>query len=110
MEKRRLQCATMKRVMKKRFVPDYYKQELYIRLQTLRQGSLSVEEYVKEQTIARFLGGLRKDIANVVELQPYIFLEKVIKLATRVERQQKRGGVRTGVTMSSTTRVVSTRT
>ena len=71
----------MKRVMKKRFVPDYYEQELYIRLQTLRQGSLSVE-YVKEfelllircelmepqeQTIARFLGGLRKDIANVVE-------------------------------------------
>jgi predicted ATPase len=93
--------ATMKRVMKKRFVPDYYKQELYSRLQTLRQGSLSVEEYVKEfellliryelmepqeQTIARFLGGLRKDIANVVELQTYIFLEEVIKLATRVER------------------------
>ena len=117
--------ATMKRVMKKRFVPDYYKQELYIRLQTLRQGSLSVEEYVKEfelllircelmepqeQTIARFLGGLRKDIANVVELQPYIFLEEVIKLATRVERQQKRGGVRTGVTTSSTTRAVSTPT
>jgi len=38
----------MKRVMKKRFVPDYYKQELYIKLQTLQQGSLSVEEYVKE--------------------------------------------------------------
>jgi len=83
-----------------------------------------VEEYVKEfefllircelmepqeQTIARFLGGLRKDIANVVELQPYIFLEEVIKLATRVERQQKRG-VRTGVTTLSTTRVVSTPT
>jgi len=30
---------------------------------------------------------LRKDIANVVELQPCIFLEEVIKLATRVERQ-----------------------
>jgi hypothetical protein len=96
--------ATMKRVMKKRFVPDYYKQELYIRLQTLRQGSLSMEEYVKEfelllircelmepqeQTIARFLGGLRKDITNVVVLQPYIFPEEVIKLVTRVERQQK---------------------
>jgi hypothetical protein len=38
----------MKRVMKKRFVPHYYKHELYIRLQTLQQGSLSVEEYVKE--------------------------------------------------------------
>ena len=63
-----------------------------------------MEEYVKEfelllircelmepqeQTIARFLGGLRKDIANVVELQPYIFLEEVIKLATRVEWQQR---------------------
>lgn len=83
-----------------------------------------MEEYVKEfefllircelmepqeQTIARFLGGLRKDIANVVELQSYIFLEEVIKLATRVERQQKRG-VRTGVTTLSTTRVVSTPT
>jgi hypothetical protein len=47
-----------------------------------------VEEYVKdfefllircelmepqEQTIARFLGGLRKDITNVVELQLYNF-------------------------------------
>ena len=50
------------------------------------------------------------DIANVVELQSYIFLEEVIKLATRVERQQKRGGVRTGVTTSSTTRAVSTPT
>jgi hypothetical protein len=67
-----------------------------------------VEEYVKEfellliqcelmepqeQTIARFLGGLRKDIPNVVELQSYIFLAEVIKLPARVERQQKRGGV-----------------
>jgi len=35
---------TMKRVMKKRFIPDYYKQELYIRLQILQQGFLSMEE------------------------------------------------------------------
>ena len=47
----------------------------------------------QEQTIAKFLGGLRKDIANVVELQSYIFLKDVIKLATRVERQQKQVGV-----------------
>lgn len=51
---------------------------------------------------------MRKDITNTVELQLYIFLEEVIKLATRVERQQKRGGVRTGVTTLSTTMVVST--
>jgi hypothetical protein len=53
---------------------------------------------------------LRKDIANVIELQAYIFLEEVIKLATQVERQQKRGGVRPGVTTSSTTRAVFTPT
>jgi hypothetical protein len=95
----------MKRVMKKRLVPDYYRHKLYIKLQTLRQGSLSVEEYVmefellmicyelikpQEQTIARFIGGLRKDIANVVEFQPYSFLEDVIKLARKIERQQKK--------------------
>ena len=112
----------MKRLMKKRFVPDYYKQELYIKLQTLRQGSLSVEEYVKEfelllircdlnepqeQTIARFLDGLKRDIANVVELQPFIFLEDVIKLATKVERQQKRGGIHMRSTTTSNTKAVS---
>jgi len=64
----------------------------------------------QEQTLVRFLGGLRKDITNVVVLQSYIFLEEVIKLTTRVERQQKRGGVRTGVTTSSMTRAVSTPT
>ena len=56
-----------------------------------------MEEYVKEfelllircelmepqeQTIARFLKGLRKDITNIVELQSYIFLEEIIKLIT----------------------------
>jgi len=97
--------TAMKRVMKKRLVPDYYRHKLYIKLQTLRQGSLSVEEYVmefellmicyelikpQEQTIARFIGGLRKDIANVVEFQPYSFLEDVIKLARKIERQQKK--------------------
>jgi len=56
-----------------------------------------MEEYVKkfelllircelmepqEQTIARCLGGLRKDISNVFELKSYIFLEEFVKLAT----------------------------
>ena len=40
--------ALMKRLMKCRFVPDYYKQELLMDLQSLRQGKRSVEEYVKE--------------------------------------------------------------
>lgn len=96
----------MKRIMQKRFVPEYYRQELYIRLQSLRQGGMCVEDYVKEfeilmmrcdlqepqeHTIARFIGGLNKDIADKVELLPFIFLEDVIKLAVKVERQFKRG-------------------
>ena len=74
-------------------------------LQALRQGKRSVEEYVKEfetlmarcdieestfESIARFINGLKMDIANVVELQQYNSLEDVIKLASRVERQHRR--------------------
>ena len=56
--------------------------ELYQQSQSLTQGSKSVEDYHKEReivmikanvedreaTMARFLNGLNKDIANVVEL------------------------------------------
>ena len=67
----------MKRVMQKRFVPTYYYQDLYNKLQNLRQGNRSVEEYYKEMkvamvttnieedreaTIARFLAGLNSEI------------------------------------------------
>ena len=38
----------MKRLMEKRFVPQYYKQELFIKMQTLCQGAFCVEDYVKE--------------------------------------------------------------
>ncbi|KAF2290329.1 hypothetical protein GH714_010914 [Hevea brasiliensis] len=38
----------MKRTIEKRFVPEYYKQELYIKLQSLCQGGMCVEDYVKE--------------------------------------------------------------
>ena len=66
---------------------------------------MCVEDYVKEfevlmmrcelqepqeQTIARFLGGLNREIANMVELQPFVFLEDIIKLVIKVERQLKR--------------------
>uniref|UniRef100_A0A6I9QM94 Uncharacterized protein LOC105037857 n=1 Tax=Elaeis guineensis var. tenera TaxID=51953 RepID=A0A6I9QM94_ELAGV len=106
----------MKRIMKKRFVPQYYKQELYIKLQSLRQGGMCVENYVKEfemlmmrcdlrepqeQTIARFLRGLNKEIADTVELQSYVFLDDVIKLAVKVERQRKHGASKPSKTTNS---------
>ena len=82
-----------KRVMQKRFVPTYYYLELYKKLQNLRQGNRSVEEYYKEievamaranieedreATMARFLTGLNQEIQNVVELQHYVELEDMV--------------------------------
>ena len=66
-----------------RSVPSYYYWELYQKLQSLRQGNWSVDEYYKEMevaiiranveedrevTMARFLAGLNREIGNIVEL------------------------------------------
>jgi len=90
--------------MKRRFLPDNHKQDLYLKLHTLRQGSDGVEHYirefekllmrselpeVKEKTIARFIGGLNQDIAHMVKLQPYCTFEDVCMLAIKVEKQKK---------------------
>ena len=101
----------MKRLMERRFAPKYYKQELFLKLQTLQQGAYCVEDYVKEfemllmrcdvhepqeQTIARFISVLHKEIADLVELQPFTSYEDVILLAVKIEKQKKRGTHRMG--------------
>ena len=67
--------------MRRRFVPNHYYRDLYLKLQGLNQGYKTVDEYHKEMeramiranviedreaTMARFLNGLNRDIANVV--------------------------------------------
>jgi hypothetical protein len=59
-------------------VDDYYK-EMEIAL--IRAN---VEED-REATMARFLNGLNRDIANVVELQHYEELEDMVHMAIKVE-------------------------
>ena len=39
----------------------------------------------REATMARFLNGLNRDIANVVELQHYVELEDMVHMAIKVE-------------------------
>ncbi|XP_040966211.1 uncharacterized protein [Gossypium hirsutum] len=99
--------AEMKAVMRKHFVPSYYHRELYQQLQNLTQGNRTVEDYYKdmeiamiradveedrEATMARFLAGLNRDIANIVELQHYVEVMDMVHTAIKVEKQLKRKG------------------
>ena len=42
--------------------------------------------------MARFLNGLHRDIANVVEMQHYVELTNMVHMAIKVEQQLKRKG------------------
>jgi hypothetical protein len=46
----------------------------------------------REATMARFLNGVNRDIANVVKLQHCVELEDIVHMAMKVERQIKRKG------------------
>ncbi|XP_071928097.1 uncharacterized protein [Coffea arabica] len=93
--------------MKKRFVPSHYHRDLYQKLQTLTQGQRSVEDYYKdmeismliadiqedrEATMARFLSGLRVEIADQHELQYYVEIEDMVEKAIKIEQRLKRRG------------------
>ena len=94
----------MKTIMRKRFVPQHYYRELYNRLQRLNQGARSVDEYYqememamiranleedKEATMARFLSGLNREVANLVELHHYVDLEDMVHMEIKMEKQLK---------------------
>lgn len=94
----------MKTIMHKRFIPSHYYQDLHRKLQGPVQGSMSLEDYYKEIEIVmiranieedreakmtRFINGLDKEIVNVVDLQHYVELEKLLHKAIKVEKQQR---------------------
>uniref|UniRef100_A0A2N9H519 Integrase zinc-binding domain-containing protein n=1 Tax=Fagus sylvatica TaxID=28930 RepID=A0A2N9H519_FAGSY len=94
----------MRAIMRRRFVPSHYYRDLYQKLQSLTQGYRSVDDYYKEMeisliqanveedreaTMARFLNGLNRDIANVVELQHYMELEDMVHMAIKVETESE---------------------
>ncbi|KAJ9548601.1 hypothetical protein OSB04_021144 [Centaurea solstitialis] len=94
----------LKRYMKKKFVPEDFIQDLFIKLQSFKQGTLSVEAYISEfeklnmlcdldekseQKMARFIAGLNEKIQEKVEIQPYWSFEELCKVALRIEKQEK---------------------
>ena len=106
----------MKIVLRKRYVPSHYYRELYQKLQSLRQGNRSVGDYYKEMeiamirvnveedqeaTMARFLVGLNREIANLVELHHYMGLEDMVHMAIKIKNQLKRKGSNTRKNLSS---------
>ena len=92
----------MKDLMQARFVPTHYNRDVFKKLQQLKQGTKSVEEYnqemeiamiranVKEdeeQTMACFLNGLNYQVKKIADFQPYSNLLELVHQATKVERQ-----------------------
>ncbi len=88
--------------MRYRFVLYYYKRDLHQKLQRLRQGTSSVSHFYHEllayltkleihesveATMARFQGGLQRDIGNQLDFYHYESLEEMFHVASKIERQ-----------------------
>jgi len=88
--------------MERTFLPPSYKQEIYLRITSLSQENLKVEEYIQEferlqmrlklnedneLTIARFIKDLSPIIANKVKLQPYLSFNDACHLTTKIAKQ-----------------------
>ncbi|PWA79605.1 reverse transcriptase domain-containing protein [Artemisia annua] len=95
----------MKKLLKAKFLPDNHRQEAFLDYHNLSQRTLTVEELINEfdrlrmrcdaneedeQVVARFLGCLRPEISDVVNLQQYLTYSDVCRLALKVEKQQNK--------------------
>ena len=92
----------MKKLLRAKFLPINYRQDAFFEYHSLMQNNSSVEQFIadfdrlrmrcgadedEEQVIARFLGALRPDIGDVVQLQQFWTLDDVFRLALKVEKQ-----------------------
>ncbi|XP_072148509.1 uncharacterized protein [Setaria viridis] len=110
----------LKRVMRARFVPSYYARDLLNRLQQLRQGAKSVEEYYQElqmgmlrcnleegeePAMARFLGGLNREIQDILAYKDYTNVTRLFHLACKAERevQGQRASTKTNISAGKST-------
>ena len=91
----------MKWELKCKYLLENYRQDIFLKMYSLRQRDLSVEdctaesdqlmlkgefEEPEEHTIVRYLDRLNYEITNVINLQPYFSLHDVMKLALKVEK------------------------
>ena len=86
--------------MRGRFIPVHYERELEKKLNRIKQGTRSIEEYHKEletalnrvgkeetlnATIIRYIEGMNPDIACEVELKEFTSIERMVQYASIVE-------------------------
>jgi hypothetical protein len=89
-------------VMRARFVPSYYARDLINKLQQLKQGAKSVEEYYEELQIgmlccsleerdaaamAQFVAGLNYEIQDILEYKDYANITRLFHFTCKDERE-----------------------
>ena len=93
---------SMKREMRERFIPRNYIRSLYDKLQNLKQGTRSVDDYHQEmelimqrarvredaeQTMQRFLSGLNFNVKRIVRHYQYHDITELLHQAREAEAQ-----------------------
>ncbi|KAI0498353.1 hypothetical protein KFK09_021594 [Dendrobium nobile] len=97
--------SRMKQLLRSQFLPTDYEQILYMRYQHCTQGTRSVSEYTEEfnrlsarndlnetanQLVARYIGGLKDNIQDQLELNAVWSIPQAVNLAMKIEMQHSR--------------------
>nr|KAJ0210979.1 hypothetical protein LSAT_V11C400194730 [Lactuca sativa] len=94
----------MKWLLVRKFLPMNHQHETFSDYHQATQGNMSSESFIghfdqlrmrcavdeeEEQTIARFLGAIKTEIADAVHLHQYVTYDGMCRLALKVEKEQK---------------------
>nr|KAJ0218923.1 hypothetical protein LSAT_V11C300143610 [Lactuca sativa] len=97
----------MKKCLRSNFLPHNFQRLMYQRLQNLKQGAKSVDDYTtefyqliarndiqetEEQLVARYIGGLRVQIMDSVNMFDRISISEAHQRALAFEKQSRRVG------------------
>ncbi|KAH0716261.1 hypothetical protein KY284_009166 [Solanum tuberosum] len=95
--------AEMKRVMRKRFIPSYFQRDLQSRLQHLKQGSMSVDEYFKSMDMAMIQANcMEEEEATIVRFLNDELADMSVKVEKQIEKKQQNNSWRSQPNIIST--------